>query len=138
MKVLVSACLVGRPCKYSGGDNKSQEVLDFLRGHEVFLACPEVLGGLPIPRPPSEIQGERVMTIGGEDVTQNFLQGAQKALDLAQREGVDLLILKSRSPSCGPREVYDGTFSGRLVPGRGVFAGLAEEAGFKLISEEDL
>lgn len=138
MKILVSACLAGENCKYSGGNNDSEKLMKFLEDHEVVTVCPEVLGGLPTPRVPSEIVRGVVTNREGIVVDREFRLGAEKALKIALREKVDLAILQSRSPSCGPKEVYDGSFSKRLVPGMGVFARLLKENGVKILDIEDL
>ncbi len=138
MKVLVSACLLGENCKYSGGNNRNERVLAFLRGHEAVPVCPEVLGGLPTPRTPAEIVAGVVTDRDGKNVDQKFRRGAALALELARREGAELAILQPKSPSCGARQVYDGTFSGRKINGRGVFAQLLLENGFRVLEPEDL
>lgn len=138
MKILVSACLAGENCKYSGGNNYSEKLMKFLEGHEVVTVCPEVLGGLPTPRVPSEIVRGVVTNREGIVVDREFRLGAEKAMKIALREKVDLAILQSRSPSCGPKEIYDGSFSKRLVPGMGVFARLLKENGVKILDIEDL
>lgn len=140
MKVLVSACLLGENCKYSGGNNLDPRVAAWLRsrGHTPVPVCPEVLGGLPVPRTPAEIVEGVVTTRDGEDVDRAFRRGAALALEIARREGAELAVLQPRSPSCGVKQVYDGTFSGRKVPGRGVFAQLLAENGVRLLEPEDL
>lgn len=140
MKVLVSACLLGENCKYSGGNNLCPGLLDWLKteGHEAVPVCPEQLGGLPTPRTPAEIVGGAVTTRDGEDVDQAFRQGAEAALGIARREGAELAVLQPRSPSCGVKQIYDGTFSGRRVSGQGVFAKLLAENGFRLLEPGDL
>ena len=137
MKIMVSACLLGKNCKYNGGNNYRAELARRLEGHTVIPVCPEVLGGLPVPRIPAEIVDGEVMNREGVSVDGAFRRGAEKALETAQAERPDLIILQSRSPSCGAKEIYDGTFSGRLVSGRGVFAELAEKAGFRIADIED-
>lgn len=126
MKVLVSACLLGENCKYSGGNNRNENVLEWLerKGYEAVPVCPEVLGGLPVPRPPAEIVDGVVMTREGKNVDAEFRRGAELALEIARRNGIRLAVVQPRSPSCGARQVYDGTFSGRKVNGQGVFAKL--------------
>lgn len=138
MKILVSACLLGENCKYSGGNNRNEAVLAFLKGHEAVPVCPEVLGGLPTPRTPAEIVGGLVLTRDGENVDEAFRKGAELALARARAEGIDLAILQPRSPSCGLRQIYDGTFSGRKIAGKGVFARLLTEHGFLAVEPEDL
>lgn len=137
MKIMVSACLLGENCKYNGGSNRSEALLRKLAGHEIIPVCPEVAGGLPTPRIPAEIVRGTVRNREGQNVDAAFRAGARAVLELAQREQPDLLILKSRSPSCGVHEIYDGTFSGKLIPGRGVFAELAYRAGFKVRDAEE-
>ena len=142
MKVAVSACLLGRNCKYNGGNNLDEHLAACLAGHEVVEVCPEVAGGLPTPRPPVELRydadfGERrVVNVEGADVTPAFEQGAQLCLEAAR--GCDLVILKSKSPSCGVHQVYDGSFAGRLVSGKGVFAALLERNGIPAIEPDEL
>ena len=138
MKVLVSACLLGEDCKYSGGNNRSEKVLAFLRDHEAVPVCPEVLGGLPVPRPPAEIVDGVVTAEDGRSVDAEFRRGAALALERAKAEGVGLAVLQPRSPSCGVRQVYDGTFSGRRTDGQGVFAKLLLDSGFRVLEPEDL
>ena len=137
MKIMVSACLLGENCKYNGGNNLRPELLQLLSGHSVIPVCPEVLGGLPVPRVPAEIVNGTVMNRDGDCVDAAFRLGAEKALELAKQEQPDLIILQSRSPSCGVKQVYDGTFSGTLIPGEGVFAQLARQAGFQVADAED-
>ena len=138
MKILVSACLMGQNCKYNGGNNYSEKVMEFVTGHEVIAVCPESLGGLPIPRVPSEIKDGTVINREGVSVDKEFREGAAKALKIALDNDVDLAILQSRSPSCGTKEVYDGTFSGTKIPGKGIFAQLLAEAGIKVVEPNDL
>ena len=138
MKILVSACLMGQNCKYNGGNNYSEKVMEFVTGHEVIAVCPESLGGLPIPRVPSEIKDGTVINREGVSVDKEFREGAAKALKIALDNDVGLAILQSRSPSCGTKEVYDGTFSGTKIPGKGIFAQLLSEAGIKVVEPNDL
>lgn len=138
MKILVSACLLGRDCKYNGGNNYSEKVAEYVKGHDVIPVCPEVAGGLPIPRIPCEIVGGTVTNRNGESKDREFRAGADICLKKALEEKVDLAILQSRSPSCGVKEIYDGSFTGKLIPGKGVFAELLSENGIKIIDLEDL
>lgn len=138
MKIMVSACLLGENCKYNGGNNRNPELLHLLSGHEVIPVCPEVLGGLSTPRVPAEIVNGVVINREGVSADEAFRQGAKKALEIARQEKPDLIILQSRSPSCGVKEIYDGTFSGKLIPGYGVFAEMALQAGFRVIDAEDV
>ena len=138
MKVLVSNCLLGINCRYNGEARKNDKVIEFLKGKEAIGICPESAGGLAIPRDPSEIVGNKVISKSGKDVTAEYLKGASIALKMAQDNKVDLVILKAKSPSCGVGLVYDGTFSKTLIPGNGVTADLLIKNGFKVITEEDL
>ncbi len=138
MKIAVSECLLGENCKYNGGNNYSKKLLEFLRNHQVIRICPEVLGGLPTPRKPAEIVGGEVKLEDGRSVDYEFEKGAQIALDKVIDNQVDLVILQSRSPSCGVNKIYDGSFSGKLIDGKGVFAKLLEENDIDVIDVEDL
>lgn len=138
MKILVSACLLGKNCKYNGGNNLNQRVLDFIEGHEVIGVCPEQLGGLSTPRLPAEIVDGVVTNKEGVSVDAEFRKGAQTALATALENKVDLAILQSRSPSCGVKEIYDGSFSGKKIKGQGVFAKLLSAHGIKVLDAEDI
>jgi len=147
MNILVSACLLGTNCKYSGGNNLTPRVLELLKEHNIVPVCPEELGGLPTPREPSEIQnGEgkevlkrksQVVSIKGEDVTAQFVKGAREALDLARKHSCTAAILKAQSPSCGCGIIYDGSFSGKLKEGSGVTAQLLLDNGIIVMTEND-
>lgn len=138
MKILVSACLLGKNCKYNGGNNFNQGVLGFIEGHEVIGVCPEQLGGLSTPRLPAEMVEGIVTNKEGISVDAEFRKGAQTALAAALEKKVDLAILQSRSPSCGVNEIYDGSFSGKKVKGQGVFARLLTKYGIKVLDAEDI
>ncbi len=138
MKIIVSACLLGQKCKYNGGDNYCQKVLDHVKGHEVIPVCPEVSGGLPTPRTPCEIVDGVVLNKNGENKDKEFRAGAELCLKKAIDENADLAILQSRSPSCGVNQIYDGTFSGTLIDGSGIFATMLSENGIKVLDAEDL
>lgn len=138
MKILVSACLLDKNCKYNGGNNLNQSVLDFIEGHEVIGVCPEQLGGLSTPRLPAEMVEGIVTNKEGISVDNEFRKGAQEALAVALENKVDLAILQSRSPSCGVKEIYDGSFSGKKVKGQGVFARLLTKYGIKVLDAEDI
>ena len=138
MKIMVSACLLGENCKYSGGNNLRPELLRLLSGHTVIPVCPEVLGGLPVPRIPAEIVDGTVINREGVSVDAAFRRGAGKALEIAAAEQPDLVILQPRSPSCGAGQIYDGTFSGTLVRGKGVFAEMVANAGFRVMDAEEV
>ena len=138
--LLVSACLVGESCKYSGGNNAlPPELLAALETrYRLVPVCPERDGGLPTPRLPSERKGKRVLNRAGEDVTEAFRRGAAIALETARREGCRLALLKERSPSCGSGKNYDGSFSGTLIPGEGVAAELLKEQGLAVFGESEI
>lgn len=138
MKIGVSACLLGENCKYNGKNNFSSKLEEILKNHDLVAICPEVLGGLPTPRDPAEIVGEIVRTKDGRSVDDEFKKGAKKALELIKRSKVELVVLQSRSPSCGIVKIYDGSFTGKLINGDGIFAKLLKEEGIKAIDVEDL
>ena len=138
MKIMVSACLLGTNCKYNGGNNYNEKVIEFVKGHEVIPVCPEVAGGLPTPRTPCEIVNGVVTNADGESKDKEFRAGAAKCLEMAKEKEIDMAILQSRSPSCGVNQIYDGTFSGTRIPGSGIFASLLKENGFKVIDLEDI
>lgn len=140
MKILVSACLLGCPCRYDGQSKKHPEVEALqARGHVLVPVCPEQLGGLPTPRPPAERQEDgRVMNREGRDVTVQYQRGAEITLNTAREQGCELAILKERSPSCGSGEIYDGTFSGTRVPGDGVTVQLLRQAGIPVLGESQV
>ena len=137
-KIVVSACLLGHNCKYNGGNNRCEAVLRFTEGREVVAVCPEQLGGLPTPRIPAEIVKGEVRNAAGESVDAAFREGARRAAALLEGEDVEMAILQPRSPSCGAREIYDGTFSRRLIPGQGVFAQLLMQKGIRVLEPCDL
>ncbi len=135
--IIVSACLVGRKCRYDGSDNKNENVIQRLKDIKYYEVCPEELGGLSTPRTPCEIRDERVLSKFGEDFTQEFETGAKTVLALALMHHVKLAVLKSKSPSCGCGLIYDGTFTKTLTKGDGVCAKLLKEHGINVINETD-
>ena len=138
MKIMVSACLAGINCKYNGGNNRNEKVRQLMEDNEVTTVCPEQMGGLPTPRVPSEIKGGVVMMKDGHIVDAEFRAGAAKCLEIARIKQPDLIVLQSRSPSCGVNQRYDGTFTGTLVGGAGVTAQLLIENGFRCVDVEDV
>lgn len=138
MTILVSACLLGENCKYNGGNNWNERVVKFCEGHRVIAVCPEQLGGLSTPRKPVEIRGERVLTADGDDCTQAFRNGVKRVLERIDGEQIDMAILQSRSPSCGVKEVYDGTFTRTRIPGMGMLARALTERGVTLVDAADI
>lgn len=140
MNILVSHCFLGEPCRYDGASRLDRQIIELHRaGHNLIPVCPEVLGGLDVPRSPAEIQPDgRVLTREGEDVTAAYRAGAERAVEIARENGCTIAILKARSPSCGCGEIYDGTFTHTLKTGWGVAARLLEEAGLEVMDEEHL
>ena len=138
MKVAVSACLLGRNCKYNGGNNYNQKTIDFLKDKEVVEVCPETAAGLGIPRIPIEIVKGEVKDRNGNSVDRQLRAAVADLVLRLKEEQVDCAILKSRSPTCGVKQVYDGTFSGTLVSGMGVLAQALQDAGIRVIDVEDL
>ncbi len=136
-KLLISACLLGFCCKYDGGTNTlpADTIAALREQYELIPVCPETAGGLPIPRAPSERRGGRVLSREGNDVTNEYEQGARIALALAERFGCRRALLKERSPSCGAGEIYDGSFSHTRIPGDGVAAEALRKAGLTLYGE---
>ena len=137
-RLLVSACLLGENCKYNGGNNYRPAVAALGDRFELVPVCPEQLGGLPTPRVPSERVGDRVLTREGAAVTDAFRRGAERALEVAKSRGIRRAVVQVGSPSRGSGSVYDGTFTGRLISGRGVAAALLEENGVRTYSESGI
>ena len=140
MNILVSHCFLGEPCRYDGASRLDRQIIELHRaGHNLIPVCPELLGGLDVPRPPAELQPDgRVLTQDGQDVTAAFQVGAERVLELARENGCTIAILKARSPSCGSGEIYDGTFTHTLKPGWGVAAKLLGESGIEVMDEDHL
>lgn len=136
--LLVSACLVGERCRYDGGSQYCAAAEALGGRYELVAACPEVLGGMPVPRTPAEIRGDRVVSIDGEDRTEKFRLGAERTLEIARKAGAVKALLKSGSPSCGCGLIHDGSFSGGMVQGKGVTAALLEANGIAVCTELDL
>ena len=146
--VLISACLAGVPCTYAAEAKTRPWALEMMTTGRAVAVCPEVAGGLPVPRPEAEIQGgdgadvlegrARVLDVNGADVTRNYLRGAEVALDAARRSGARLAVLKARSPSCGCGAIYDGTFGGRTTEGDGVAAAALKREGLDVFTDEDV
>ncbi len=137
MRILISSCLLGVPCRYDG-QSKGCAELDTLRDRHILVpVCPEIMGGLPTPRTPSERKDEFVFSSDGKDVTKEYRLGAQFALEAAQKNGCALAILKERSPSCGVAKIYDGSFQKTLKNGDGVTAQLLKENGIEVIGESE-
>jgi uncharacterized protein YbbK (DUF523 family) len=149
-KILVSACLLGQKVRYDGSDKDQDNALlnELIAQERIVAICPEVAGGLGVPRLPAEIHtgtgndvlNEKTVVLdsAGKDVTAEFVSGAQQALTLAQQHNVRVAILKARSPSCGNAQIYDGRFRKRLLEGRGVTAALLEQHGIKVFNEDEI
>lgn len=138
MKILVSACLLGENCKYSGGNNKDEKVIALGKNHTLIPICPECFGGLPTPRTPCEIKDGRVFSKDGKDLTEAFFDGAEKTLYIAEESNCQTAVLKERSPSCGFGKIYDGSFTGRIINGNGITAQLLYENGIKIYGESKI
>lgn len=144
--ILVSACLAGVKCKFNGSHSVVPAIAEMVRRGKAITICPELLGGLPTPRPSLQIQGgngydvlegkARVKTAAGEDVTEEFCEGAKMVLALAQELQPKLIILKEISPSCGSNFIKDGSFTGKVIPGVGVTAALLKKSGFDIKSSD--
>ena len=137
-KILVSACLLGENCKYSGGNNKNDEVIALADSFELIPVCPECFGGLTIPRLPSEIKGGRVYAKDGEDVTDAFMSGAEQTLYIAKETNAQCAVLTENSPSCGFGKIYDGTFSGNKIDGNGITAQLLFDNEIQIFGESQI
>lgn len=166
MKIVVSACLLGDRVRYDGGAKLTAWIKKLEEDHALYKMCPEVAGGLPVPRDPAEIRGSSqillknsgpdmvgpaagvgetatgiqnsgVCTSSGQDVTGHFLKGAQDTLKFCLDHAIKVAVLKERSPSCGKSQVYDGSHSGRVIPGTGLTAELLSQHGIRVFTEED-
>ena len=139
-KILVSACLYGDKCRYDEGDVSFDDptFLKWKAEGRLVKICPEVYGGLKTPRPDSQIRGERVLARTGQDVTEEYKKGAKEAVRLAEENQVVCCIMKQRSPSCGSKIIYDGTFTGSKIKGEGIAVRKLRKEGFKVFGEEDI
>ena len=137
MKIVVSACLLGENCKYNGGNNFASNVAEFVKGREVIPVCPERLAGLGVPREPIEIVDGVVRRKDGTSVNEELRKAVAEILDQLSGQEIECVILKSRSPTCGVKQVYDGTFTGTLIDGMGVLAAALRENGYLVIDSED-
>ena len=135
MRILISACLLGARCRYDGASKPQPWIAALAERHTLVPVCPEQLGGLSTPRPPSERRGDRVVTRTGGDVTAQYRRGAEETLRLCRLLGCEAALLKERSPSCGSGEIYDGTFTGTLTEGDGVTAELLRAQGIPVYGE---
>ena len=136
--LLISACLLGVGCRYDGVRVKKIDVEALKERFNLIPVCPEILGGLPTPRIPSERIGGSVMMKDGKDVTENFARGAEESLTIARSLDCDIALLKAKSPSCGKGRIYDGSFTGTLTDGNGVTADLLLAEGIKVYTEDEI
>ena len=136
-KVLVSACLLGIKVRFDGKSKANEELIEKLNNYEFIPVCPEVWGGLPTPRVPSEIINDKVINKDGIDVTDNYMRGAIETLELVRKFNIKKAILKSKSPSCGKGKIYDGSFNGTLVDGNGITTRLLIENGIEVLTEDE-
>lgn len=137
-KILISACLVGDKVKYDGRSNYNEKIKLLLEKYELVPFCPEVEGGLPTPRKPSERVKDRVKMENGKDVTKYYEKGAELALNICLYLGIKIAILKENSPSCGTHKIYDGSFSHKLIDGQGYTTELLKRKGIKVLSEDEI
>lgn len=137
VKYVVSACLAGCKCRYDGKDNLCPKVAQLVQEGKAVTVCPEVMGGLPTPRVPSEQRGNKIFNKIGEDNTEFFIKGSEEALKIVKKYNIKVAILKAKSPSCGSRKIYDGTFTRTLIEGQGVFAKELTKMGIKIYEEGD-
>lgn len=137
MKVLVSSCILGKNCKYNGGNNRNPKVIEFLQDKDVIEICPELLVNMPIPRPSAELVDGVVINVQGKNVDPDYRYAVQMALEKIKGEDIDLVILQSRSPTCGVNHIYDGSFSGNLIDGQGLFAQALIKSGYHVLDSED-
>ena len=136
-RLLVSACLLGQPCRYDGRSKPCPSVIALAEKYELIPVCPETLGGLPVPRAPSEVRNGRAVSQNGADVTEFFVTGAMEAYKIALENGCETAVLKARSPSCGSGEIYDGDFCGKTVKGDGICAAILKKNGIRVITEDE-
>ena len=137
-KVLVSGCLLGENCKYNGGNNYNPRVVEFLKGKEVISICPKIMAGMGCPRNPIEIVDGVLTDCHGKNVDSLIRKSVMEIMERIRDEEIQCAVLQSRSPTCGVNQVYDGTFSGKLIPGSGVFAKSLMDAGYRVIDVEDI
>lgn len=137
-KILVSGCLLGENCKYNGGNNYNPRVVEFLKDKEVISICPEIMAGMGCPRNPIEIVDGVLTDCHGKNVDSLIRKSVMEIMERIRDEEIQCAILQSRSPTCGVNQVYDGTFSGKLIPGSGVFAKSLIDAGYLVIDGEDI
>ena len=138
MKVLVSACLLGENCKYNGRNNYNPAVVEFVKDKDVLPVCPEMMAGMGCPRTPIEIEDGVLIDRDGNNVDAAMREAVEKAMEMIRKEDIQCAVLQSRSPTCGVNQIYDGSFSGKLIPGSGVLAQALKDEGYQVIDAEDI
>lgn len=138
MKILVSACLLGENCKYNGGNNYNAAVAEYVKGRAIVPVCPERMAGMGCPRTPVEIVDGILMDRNGNNVDAAMREAVSQVVELSRKEDIQCAILQSRSPTCGVNQIYDGSFSGKLLSGSGVLAQALKDEGFRVIDAEDI
>ena len=138
MKILVSACLLGESCKYNGGNNYNPAVAEFVKDKDVLPVCPEMMAGMGCPRTPIEIVDGILMDRDGKNVDAAMREAVAQAMEMIRKEDIQCAVLQSRSPTCGVNQIYDGSFSGKLIKGSGVLAQALKAAGYQVIDAEDV
>ncbi|WP_018213528.1 DUF523 domain-containing protein [Desulfitobacterium hafniense] len=137
MKILVSSCLLGYNCKYNGGNNLNPKVVNYLKDKEIMEICPEIMAGMGTPRACAEMVAGKIRDENGADVDALYRKGVALALRAIKDEEIDFAILQSRSPTCGVRTIYDGSFTGKLIAGQGLFAQALRDAGYQVMDAGD-
>ena len=138
MKILVSACLLGENCKYNGGNNYNAAVAEFVKDKEVLEICPEMMAGMGCPRTPIEIVDGVLMDRNGNNVDASMREAVAQAMEMIRKEDIQCAVLQSRSPTCGVNQIYDGSFSGKLISDSGIFAQALKNEGYRVIDVEDV
>lgn len=138
MKVLVSACLLGENCKYNGRNNYNSAVVDFVKDKDVLPICPEMMAGMGCPRTPIEIVDGVLMDRNGNNVDASMREAVAQAMEMIRKEDIQCAVLQSRSPTCGVNQIYDGSFSGKLIKGSGFLAQALKAAGYQVVDAEDV
>ena len=138
MKILVSACLLGENCKYNGGNNYNAAVAEYVKGKDILPICPEMMAGMGCPRTPIEIVDGVLMDRDGNNVDAAMREAVAKAMERIRKEEIHCAVLQSRRPTCGVNQIYDGSFSGKLIPGSGVLTQALKDEGYQVIDAEDI
>ena len=138
MRILVSACLLGENCKYNGGNNYNPAVAEFVKDKEVLPICPEMMAGMGCPRIPIEIVDGVLMDRDGNNVDAAMRKAVEQAMEMIREEDIRCAVLQSRSPTCGVNQIYDGSFTGKLIEGSGVLAQALKLVGYRVVDAEDI